>query len=461
MIAPAPRPLSRMPTAWVLPLVYATVVLLVAGIWLQRVTTAADLAPALGTIGVGIVCNVCCAILGTYLVLRRMSLLGDAISHAMLPGIVIAYLLTGQIYGLPIMLGAMLLGMLTSLLTQLLSTLGKVAEDASMGVVFTSLFAAGVIMIDTWARGADLDTDCVLFGLIDIAGADLRTIAGLTVPRALLSLLPALVLVLVYVSLFWKELKIVAFDPALAAAMGVSVVVIHYSLMAMVASVTVAAFESVGSIVVVAMLVVPAATGALLSERLLGTMLWAVLIGATSAVFGYLAAASLNTNVAGMMAVMAGVQFAGAVFLAPRNGLVSRWLRNFQLSLRIAGEDRLARLYRLEEAHPHAPATSPARRSRLVEPLALWRLRRKGWVERAGGGVKLTEAGRTTARGIVRAHRLWESFLDKNFDLPRDHLHEPAERMEHFLDPTLQADLDAELAGRRTDPHGKEIPPQQ
>ena len=265
MIARAPQPLPKLPLAWLAPSVYAVAVLLAAGIWLTWTTTPGSLAPALGTIAVGIVGNTCCAILGSYLVLRRMSLLGDAISHAMLPGIAVAYLLTGQIYGLPIMLGAMVLGMLTSLLTQTLASLGKVSEDASMGVVFTSLFALGVIMIDTWARGADLDTDCVLFGLIDTTGADLRDILGVAIPRALLSLLPALVLVLVYVALLWKELKIVAFDPAHAAAMGISVTAMHYGLMAMVAGVTVSAFESIGAIVVVAMLIVPPAAGALLS----------------------------------------------------------------------------------------------------------------------------------------------------------------------------------------------------
>jgi ABC-type Mn2+/Zn2+ transport system permease subunit len=458
MSAPTKPIASKHANAWLGPLVYTLLVAIVAGIWLSQSTNRLDLAPALGTMAVGIVVNACCAILGCYLVLRRMSLLGDAISHAVLPGIALAYLFSGQVYGWPILLGAMAVGVLTTMLTQGLHHLGKVNEDAGMGVIFTSLFAAGVIMIEAWGRGADLDVDCVLYGAIDTVGIDLRNVGGLEVPRALLSLLPALVLVLIYVAVLWKELKIVSFDPALASAMGLSAVLVHYSLMAMVACVTVASFEAVGSIVVVAMIVVPAATGALLSERLLGMMVWSVAIGAASAVFGYLAAAAINTNVAGMMAVMAGLQMTVAVVLAPRSGLASRWLRNLELALRIAREDQLARLYRREEAGPAqpGPVLHPAG---WLERLAVWQLRRRQLIAAAAkSGWRLTDSGRGAARNVVRAHRLWETYLETHFDLPADHLHAPAERMEHFLDPALQAELDAELAGRRIDPHGKEIP---
>lgn len=458
MSDPHPPAPPKHRSLWLGPLVYLLLVAMVAGLWLSQSISRLDLAPALGTMAVGIVVNACCAILGCYLVLRQMSLLGDAISHAVLPGIVLAYVLSGQVYGWPILVGAMAVGVLTSMLTQGLHHLGKVNEDAGMGVIFTSLFAAGVIMIETWGRGADLDVDCVLYGMIDTVGIDLRNVAGVEVPRALLSLLPALAIVLVYVAVLWKELKIVAFDPALASAMGLSAVLVHYSLMAMVACVTVASFEAVGSIVVVAMIVVPAATGALLSERLLGMMIWSVAIGAASAIFGYLAAAAINSNVAGMMATMAGLQMGVAIVLAPRSGLASRWLRNFELTLRIAREDILARLYRAEEAAQPATGAVLAPAGWL-DRLARWQLRHRQWIAPTkSGGWQLTETGRGRARNIVRAHRLWETYLETHFDLPADHLHAPAERMEHFLDPTLQAELDAELAGRRVDPHGKEIP---
>ena len=463
-----PPPRRRPSYPWLLPLVYATAAVLLALWWLWRLDAwrmASD-APSqlprdLGTIGISILCNAACAILGCYLVLRRMSLLGDAISHSVLPGLAIAFLLTGKTYGLPMVLGAMALGMLTSFLTQSLHSLGKVSEDASMGVVFTSLFAAGVIMLQYWASHAHIDASCVLFGLIEAAWDTTVPLFGWQVPRTLLALVPMLVAVVAFVAVFWKELKVVAFDPALAAAMGFRVPLVHYLLMAMVAAVTVSSFEAVGSILVVAMLIVPAATAALMTERLWSMILWSVLFGAVAATFGYLAAASLNTNVAGMTAVVAGIQFGGAVILAPRTGLVSKWLRQWSLAVRIAAEDVIGRLFREEERRRPQLAAAPAPRTfreGLIDVLARWQLSRRGLVTSQGDGLALTDAGRAAASRIVRAHRLWESFLETHFDLPADHLHEPAERMEHFLDAELQAEIDADLAGRTVDPHGKEIP---
>jgi manganese/zinc/iron transport system permease protein len=427
---------------------------------------ARDLASPLWTILVGIVCNISCAVLGCFLVLRRLCLLGDAISHAVLPGIALGYLFSGSVSGVPILLGAMALGVLTSVLTQGIASLGRVSEDSSLGVVFTSLFAIGVILIQAVARNVDLDADCVLYGQIDFAGVDLIRFFGWEISRPLVTLVPALAITLGLVLLFWKELKIVAFDPALAAAMGFRVGVVHYLLMAMVSGVTVASFESVGSILVVAMLVVPAATAALLTDRLGWMLAWASAIGATSATFGYLLAVPLATSVAGSMAVVAGMQFTAAVFFAPRAGLVSRWLRNLSLAARIAAEDVLARLYRAEESgvRSQGPAASgrrqpPATAGLLVSQLALWRLFRRGYVTRDRlDELQLTSAGRGAARSLVRAHRLWESYLDTHFDLPRDHLHDAAERMEHYLGADLQQELASELAGRAVDPHGKAIP---
>ena len=188
---------------------------------------------------------------------------------------------------------------------------------------------------------------------------------------------------------------------------------------------------------------------------------WAATFAVISAVFGYVLAAALGTSVAGMMAVVAGGQLAGAVILGPQYGLASRWLRNLSLAVRIASEDVIARLYREEERGQESGVRSQVSGvGGMVDWLAALRLRNNRWVaEDARGQQRLTDAGRAAARNLVRAHRLWETYLDAHFDLPRDHLHDAAERMEHFLDPELQAELDAELAGVATDPHGKAIPP--
>jgi len=315
-------------------------------------------------------------------------------------------------------------------------------------------------------HAAHVDADCLLYGSIDLVSTDLTTIGGWPVPRTMLTLAPMLALVLLFVALLWKELKIVAFDPALAAAMGFRVAIVHYLLMGMVAGVSVASFEAVGSILVVAMLIVPAAAAAQMTDRLRWMIAWAVAIGAASAIFGCLAAVATGTSVAGMMAVAAGVQFALAVFISPKQGLVTRWLRNLSLSVRIAAEDVIARLYRNEEqgsgVRVQGSADGEQATTGFVRWLASLRLARRDWVRQdRTGQLALTDAGRHAARNLVRAHRLWESYLDTHFDLPRDHLHDAAERMEHFLDPQLQEELAAELADRAVDPHGKAIPPRE
>ena len=419
---------------------------------------------ALWTIVVGITCNVACAILGCYLVLRRISLLGDAISHAVLPGIAVAFLLAGRA-PLPLFLGAMAMGLLTTFLTQALSGMGKVPEDASMGVVFTSLFAIGVILITNLASRIDLDPGCVLYGLIEYVPLDTIDVLGWEVPRAMQALSLALATTVLLVVLFWKEFKIVAFDPQLAGTMGINAMLFHYLLMSMVAGVTVASFEAVGSILVIAMLIVPAAAAHLLTDRLGWMMVWAVTIGTLSAVLGYAGDRYWQTGVAPMMAVMAGAMFGLAVLFAPRHGIVSKSLHNLSLATRIMREDIVALLYRREEAGAADPTLTigqalQAAGSSYWRWLAIPELWRLGQVSfESGWRLQLTGQGRLAAQSLVRSHRLWETYLDENFQLPLDHLHAAAERVEHFIGPDLQQQLAAEVRTADRDPHGKAIPP--
>ena len=418
---------------------------------------------ALWSIVIGALGGVACALLGCFLILKRLSLLGDAIGHGVLPGIAVAVLLTGQLGGIGIVLGAMAFGLLTAFLTELLSTGCQVTEDASLGVVFTSLFAAGVVLISVFLSHFDLDPGCVLMG--NFTNALFVTIDwnGLEIPRAVPNLLLALGLTVAFVTLFWKELKISSFDPALASAMGYPAALLHYLFVALVAACTVTAFESMGSILVLAMLVVPPATAHLLTDRLAAMLLWAAGLAVSASVFGYLLASRwvFACNVAGMIATVAGVQFVLVLLMAPRHGLLARFLRQWRLALRIAGEEILGSLYRTEEKD-QPPAAITLKEHVLpgwLVRLAFVRLRRHGWIDSIGAGLwRLTAAGRAQAESVVRAHRLWEAFLGQNFELPLDHLHAPAARMEHFIGPQLQSELAAQLQEPHVDPHGKQIP---
>ena len=412
---------------------------------------------------IGAMTNTACALLGCYLVLRRMSLLGDAISHAVLPGLVIAFIFSGTLNIGTMFLGALAVGLLTTVLTETLHRQGGVPEDASMGVVFTSLFALGVILIKRYGQAVDLDPDCVLNGVLEYVDLNTVSLFGQPLPRALVTIAPVLVLNLVFIVVFWKELLVSSFDPALANTMGLRSGLMHYLLMALVALTTVASFEQVGSILVVAMLIVPGATAHLLTDRL-GRMMWiAAGVAVGSAVLGHLAAIRFDTNIAGSMSVVVGLFYLAAVAFSPRYGILSTLVRNLQTSQRIVREDLLAMLYRLEElaaGRPMGPReAAQAVGGGLLAGLALWSLLRRGEVRREGAALELTETGRRRATQLVRSHRLWEAYLVEYLGLPPDHVHEPAARMEHFIGDRLQGRLAAGVQDAQSDPHGRQIPP--
>ncbi|MCE9606347.1 MAG: metal ABC transporter permease [Planctomycetia bacterium] len=418
------------------------------------------------TIGIAAIVNTGCAVLGCFLVLRKLSLLGDAISHAVLPGIVLAFLLAGR-SPMPMLLGAMATGVLTTFLIQTLQRYGGVAEDAGMGIVFTAMFSVGVLLLSNFASQVDLDPSCVLYGQIEYIPLNVETIFGIEVPKALPIMLSALVAVIAFVTLFWKELKLTSFDPALATAIGINATLIYYLLMGMTAVVSVAAFEAVGALFSVAMLIIPPATAHLLTDKLGRMVWWSAALAISASFFGYLVSKLLNVNAAGMMACVAGGQFAAAVVFAPHYGIVGKLRHQLSLTARIAGEDLAALLYRQEEPSRSRDGGTMTVRELVrafgggfVARYALHRLMRRGEIDKTPeGSVVLTDKGRRQAESLVRSHRLWEAYLDKNFQLPLDHLHAPAERIEHFIGPELQQQLAESLPKSDLDPHGREIPP--
>ncbi|MBC7772752.1 MAG: metal ABC transporter permease [Pyrinomonadaceae bacterium] len=432
----------------------------------------------------GVCCAAACALLGCFLVLRRLSLLGDAISHAILPGIAVAFMLSGSRGIGPMLLGAGGAGLLAAFLSSGLKRWGRVPEDASLGIVFTGMFALGVILITFAARDVDLDPGCVLYGSIETIAIGRVQFAGFEAPRAIMTLAVVLVLDVLLVVIFFKELKLISFDAALATSMGFSAALVHYGLMAAVAATSVACFEAVGSILVVAMMIAPGATAHLLTDRL-GRMLWlSVLLGASAAIIGYQLASSLDTSVAGMMSTVAGVQFAVAALVSPRHGIIAKAFTKLALSIRIRREDLIASLYRLAESAANAPAGgsvnigagiaqhSPLRPSPTAPPslpgtrpildrIALRLNQRSGLVRVDDhGGLSLSEDGMLAGMRLIRSHRLWESFLTHHVGLEPDHVHDPSHRMEHFITDDMAARLGTEFA-HQPDPHGKPVPGNQ
>lgn len=265
-----------------------------------------------------------CGLVGCFLVLRKMAMVGDAISHSVLPGIVIAFLLSGSRDSLFMLLGAAAIGLITVFLIQLFHHSG-VQSDASIGVVFTALFAVGVVLVSMYTRQIDLDLDCVLYGEIAYVPWDTLHIAGVDIgPKAVWGVGLALLLCAGVIAAFYKQFKICSFDPAMAAAVGIPVALFHYLLMGLVSVSTVASFESVGAILVVGMLVVPPATAYLLTEKLSRMLLYSVIIGCSSSALGYYLARLLDASIAGSMICVAGGLFLLALLLSPSHGVLPR-----------------------------------------------------------------------------------------------------------------------------------------
>lgn len=269
---------------------------------------------ALYIIATGGVIAASCALLGSYLVLRKMAMVGDAISHSVLPGIVLAFLISGSRDNIPMLIGAAAVGVLTTIMIELLHKKAGLQEDASIGITFTWLFAIGVILISSLTSQVDLDQDCVLYGEIAYVPLDLvySNSGAVIAPRALLTGIGLLVVIIGFVIIGFRGMKISTFNSDYAKALGISTAFWHFSFMGLVSLTTVISFETVGAILIVALLVVPAATAYLLTHKLINMLLLAVLFGLLSSVFGYFLADWLNGSIAGAMVTVAGVFFAGA-----------------------------------------------------------------------------------------------------------------------------------------------------
>jgi len=370
-------------------------------------------------VAAGVLCAVASSLVGNFLVLRKMSMLGDAISHAVLPGLATAFFITGSRDSLPMFVGAAVVGILTALLTEWIRGFGRVDEGAAMGVVFTALFAAGLVMIVQAADRVDLDPGCVLYGAIEMTPLYTVAVGPFDIPRVVLVLSAVLALNLLAVILFYKEFKIASFDPNLATTLGINGTFMHYLLTTLVAITAVASFEAVGNILVVAMLIVPPAAAYLCTDRLGPMILISATLAAAAAILGHVGAIVIpqligyrSTTTAGMMAAMAGALFLGAALFAPRHGVFVELARRSSLAMRILAEDVLALLYRTEERSRAGASLSLASIREIIiagpwmTRIAALLLEYGGDLVRRQGLYGLTERGRNRARVLVRTHRL-------------------------------------------------------
>ncbi|MBD0329321.1 MAG: metal ABC transporter permease [Thermoleophilia bacterium] len=354
---------------------------------------------------VAVVVAVACALPGVFLVLRRLALVSDAISHAVLLGIVLAFFAVGDLSSPLLLVGAAATGLLTVFLIELLQRTRLVREDAAIGLVFPALFSVGVILIARFADTVHLDTDVVLLGELAFAPFERFVLFGWDWgPEALVEMGFVLALNVLVIALLYKELKLATFDPGLALALGFSPALLHYGLMALVSITAVGAFDAVGSILVVALMVGPPAAAYLLTDRLPVMLGLAALGGAASAVGGFWLAHALDASIAGSIAAVVGIEFGAAVLFAPKRGVVALARRHARQRVEFA-EAMLAIHLLQHEGTPEALAESRVdhldehlRWERSFARRVVRRAERRGYVVTTDGRLLLTDRGRALAR---------------------------------------------------------------
>jgi manganese/zinc/iron transport system permease protein len=344
------------------------------------------------------------ALVGVFLVVRGEALVTDAISHAALFGIVMIWLLTGQRSGPLVLAGAGLAGVAVVVAAQALARTGLVRHDTATGLAFPALFAAAILIIGLNARSIHLDAHSALLGEIGFVWLDTVEIGGLAVPRAVVWLSVMVAVNALFVGLFWKELKLAAFDPALAGLQGRRPGLLTVLLLALTSATAVAAFDAVGVVLFIAFVIIPAATARLLSNRLSRMLPLAIAAGSMAVVSGHAAALHIDASIAPVMAVMAGALFAVVLLAAPQSGLIAVALRTRSgrsaadrraLLAHLgnhAGTDR-APIENTERAIGAHFAWAPARAARAVD-----RAVTDGLIRHDADTLVLTQAGRSTGQ---------------------------------------------------------------
>jgi len=396
--------------------------------------------------------------LGSFALLRRQSLLGDALAHAALPGVCIAYLITGTKSPLPLFAGALAAGLLGSLLILATVRWSRIKEDSAIGIVLSVFFGIGIVLltyIQKLPAGNQSGLDKFLFGqAATLVVADLQVMAVLGA------------IVIAFVVAFYKEFKLLAFDREFGSSLGLPMRKLEVLLTLLLVVVVVVGLQTVGVVLIVAALITPAAAARQWTDRLGAMLLLSAGIGAAAGAAGSLVSASMAKLPTGPVIVLVSSSvLIVSLLLAPRRGILWARLRERQVAERIQRENLLKDLYLLGERRadwdtaltwPHLMGLrgqTGRELARNARPLVA-----AGLAERDGDALRLTEDGRKEAEQVVRKHRIWEVYLSRRLELPSDHVHRDAEAMEHALTEAAVTELEEALGFPAVDPHGSPIP---
>ncbi len=406
--------------------------------WVQKALIASSM--------VGLMCGT----LGVFIVLRNMSLIGDALSHSILPGVVFAYIIFGY-STISFFTGSVIAGLITAGGITWIQHNVKTKNDAAIGIVYTTMFSIGVIAISAISRsgGVHLDLKDFLFGnVLGVSNEDIYLTAGV------------MVYVLVSIVVFYRYLFTITFQPVIAETMGISVRTFHYFLMLLLSFAVVASIGTVGVILVVAMLITPAATALLLSDKLKEVIVISGVIGVLDCILGLMISFIFDTTPGPAIAIVAAFTYLMVVLFSPKKGLVFKYFRRIRLQRKIQFEDTLKQALKL---HQKGNLTVDSLFDRLgfnrsILQQQLQRLKNKGLIQYSTNLLQLTDLGITEANKLVRAHRLWETYLVNQIGLTSEQIHEDAEKYEHLLTDEMLDEMDQALGYPTTDPHGSPIP---
>ena len=391
-----------------------------------------------------------CALLGCFMVLRNMALIGDALSHAILPGVVVGFMLAGHSL-IAFFLGSVGAGLLAAILIAWLQGKGGVRNDAAIGIVFSAMFALGVMGISALSRreGVHLDMKDFLFGNVLGIGREDLLLVGMVLVFDVLC-------VVLFLPYFFSS----AFQSDVAQTMGIPTRSLHYFSIWMLSLTVVASLQTVGVILVVSMLIIPASTALIISNKLRNVLIWSMALGILASAWGMLASVYWDTAPGPAITLSATALYVLVLLGHPVRGLWPRMIRRKLRLVRYWGEDFVKILYRRPEISPEQLRVELHWSRFTYHTAALW-CRLLGWVKENQHGLHgymLTQVGAQKALRLIRAHRLWESYLAQKQGFEPHQLHWLAEKDEHVLPQEFLDQIDQSLGFPDLDPHGSPIP---
>lgn len=398
----------------------------------------------------GSIVAIVAGVVGCLVVLKRMAFLGDALSHAMIAGVAGGYLVMKLLFGAEahapgMLLGSLLAAIATVALISFVSRISRVKEDTAIGIMYTGIFALGVVAVSMFRHYIHIDLMHFIMGdILGVADSDLWVSAFVAA------------VVLTILIFFFRHFQLATFDPVMAASIGLPVLLIDYVLTTCVSLVVVSAVSMVGVILVVGLLITPAATAYLLSDRLDRMMWLAAMFGVSSVVGGLYLCVWLDSAGGGAIMLFCTLQFLVVLGVAPKYGLFARWRRLRNLVPQQVIEDILTTILRYGKETPLAVIQQYVHSVKGINK-ALQRMTQDGLIIVTAEGYGLTEDGAKEANKVLRAHRLWEAYLD-TIGTPEEQLHPTAHHLEHISDNDTVDYLDEQLGGLARDPHGRSIP---